>query len=392
MIGKPNLSTQQLVDLFLSRQFSRIFKEKFEFTHQTLSEAKVTLLYSYEDQNFKVYLPKTGTTYFVKIQNLENLQTDLELAEQADQIIHEFINFWDFELSQKILFSHKIEAKVPIQGSGNERPGSSVGASSACLLKICNWVPGQNLASFVNFEHENLGEMIEQCMKILKNWHVASKKFSRNRDLSALKNLQRAWDLEKWVEISRKAGHFELLNKSEAAINSDYDNNESNIEICSIIQNLAHEYQTKFYPKFQESKAKILIHQDLNPNNILVDEDLKITGIIDYNNAIVSWAIIDVAEFVACFFCQMTKYLPENTSEEKLLANFKFLIDLAFDSYQPDSSDFDKSELLFLVKCAMAQAILNLSEAAEIQQENSEQFRNSIVRFKKSLKIVSRKG
>lgn len=229
------------------------------------------------------------------------MDINADLAEKADAVIQKFINYWDHQLSQKILFSERIENfEIPIRNiyekknrnktDHNNNPGLT---KSTCMLKISNWLAGENLSKFIHFEHPFLDTMVMEAMGHLKNWHQKSAEFCQKFDVSSLKQLTRSWDIENWVTVSTKLGHFDLVQQYHP-------------DIYPLIINLSKSY-TPVYQKFSNKSQKILIHQDLSPSNILGTADLKITGIIDYNNSMISWPIVDVAIYLAALFTRINK-------------------------------------------------------------------------------------
>lgn len=380
MAGKPILDPEGLKNLLLNSSFSNELDQKFGINSINLANCQISDLYSYDDQNFKLTLNFSSPQhnfdkiYFVKIQNLYNVDADADLAEQANQVIDKFIDFWDNFLAQKILFCRKIEQKIPIKNiyeklEKSRKATSSSSEHSACLLKICNWLPRENIAKFIKFDHPNLAKFIRESLQILNSLHAASRRYCAQHDVAPVKNLIRSWDLSNWVQIAEDLDHFDLIKKMHIDIA---------LEIDSVATNF-----NQILEKFRKSET-ILIHHDLHPENILGTSHLGITGVIDYNDAIISWPIIDVAIFVASVLSQLAKDLRNID----LLPVYQQILGHAYQLYEP--KNFSQAELLIFVKSRLCQLVCFLTEDAELQPENYADFISHIASAKRSLHILSK--
>jgi Ser/Thr protein kinase RdoA (MazF antagonist) len=246
---------------------------------------------SYDDANYKVQLD--DKLYLFKIHNGVESKQFLQKAEIS------CIAFQNALMEALRPVPH-ITSNLPVErtkesfeNSNNTTP-TVVSASLSVVseqhspqtlcCRLLSWVPGRPMSTILFLPVETLLRTGAYLGHLHRAFDVAFPQQNAEKDAPWRKAAQRyhIWNLRHVLDIRP----FVIRYLPQA--------NDKQARILSILDAFAAQL-----PDFQQTLPVGVCHNDLNDANILCDEQCRVTGVIDYGDAVETWRVADVAVCMA---------------------------------------------------------------------------------------------
>ncbi|GAX27503.1 hypothetical protein FisN_23Hh029 [Fistulifera solaris] len=242
---------------------------------------------SYDDANYKVQLD--DTLYLFKIHNGVESKQFLQDAETS------CIAFQN-ALMEALRPEPHITSNLPVERAKNllENPNNStptvISASLSVVseqhspqmlcCRLLSWVPGRPMSTILFLPVETLLLTGSYLGHLHRAFDVAFPQQHAEKDAPWKKAAQRyhIWNLRHVLDI-----HPFVIQYLPTA-------DDKQARILSILDVFSAQL-----PDFQQTLPVGVCHNDLNDANILCDEQCRVTGVIDYGDAVETWRAADVA-------------------------------------------------------------------------------------------------
>jgi len=202
---------------------------------------------------------------------------------------------------------------------------SSEDSPTPLVVRLLGWVGGRTMSSFPMLPIEGLAD----AGRFLGNLSHSLSSMQDNNDIDASKRYHQ-WDGKNTADL-----------KDFVKYVTD-DRKQSMIE--SVIQT----FQTNILDTNvgETSFEKSIIHGDFNDANFLLNDNLQVSGVIDFGDSVESWTILDLS--IALAYCMMNSYGKRRRS---LSAAASFL--RGYNSVRQLSKD-ERLHLPLLIACRLS--------------------------------------
>ncbi len=227
---------------------NNIFNSLAENYHVSVSQTE--RLYEGDGCNYRI-TGETGNLYILKIYTA--------MEEELISFITTILNF----LATSDIHIHFHRPVKNISGMDYTRQHDSI-------LALFHWIEGRTM-SFVNTRiAEELGEVVGMLDNTLYEfYHAHAKDYSKFEE--SLWSVTNIHQFDEDVEAMKHllGEHYRLIKETIAHFDT-------------------------VYPVLNNTLPTSLIHNDINPGNLLYDQELQLTGIIDFTEICHTWRICEV--------------------------------------------------------------------------------------------------